>query len=170
MDLLWAPWRTKYIQSFKDKENIKSNTCFLCDSIKNKEEFHEKLIVAKSSHCFVILNKFPYNGGHLLIAPYRHTGDILDILDEEIIDMNNLTKISIKILNELSNPLGYNIGYNIGRVAGAGLPEHLHLHVIPRWNGDTSFISIISDTKVISQALEETQVILSEKFKEFGKY
>jgi len=125
------------------------------------------LVVYRQEKCIVMLNKFPYNGGHLLVAPLRHVAEIEELSDDELLDMMKTVKLSTKIINKISNPHGYNIGINQGRVAGAGLPGHVHIHIVPRWNGDTSFMSIISDTKVVSQSLEESQIVLSKAFQDY---
>ncbi|MCX7736487.1 MAG: HIT domain-containing protein [Candidatus Kapabacteria bacterium] len=166
MDILWAPWRSKYIQAFKDEEHRDNEkTCFLCEAAKSIGKERELLVVERLKHCFIMMNKFPYNGGHLLIVPYKHVPNLEDLSSEELIEMMDAVKLAIKAINYVSSPHGFNIGINIGRVAGAGVPDHIHIHVVPRWNGDTSFISIISDTKVVSQALDETQQVFSEAFK-----
>ncbi len=165
MDILWAPWRSKYIEGFKDeKTDPNNNPCFVCEAL-NSNDDKKSLVVYRNKNCFVMMNKYPYNGGHLLIAPNKHIATLEDIDDGTLFEMMKTVNLSINALKNLSNPHGFNIGMNIGRVAGAGLPGHLHIHIVPRWNGDTSFISAISDTKVISQTLQETQVALSEIFK-----
>ncbi|MGB9770502.1 MAG: HIT family protein [Candidatus Kapaibacteriota bacterium] len=152
MEILWSPWRTKYIESFSDEQN---NVCFVCEANEKTNEAKERLVVYRTSHSIVLMNKFPYNAGHLLVSPKKHT-DTLDSLDSsELLDLISTVRFSIKVLQIALKPHGFNVGINIGRVAGAGLPEHIHFHVIPRWNGDTSFISVISDTKVISQSMDE---------------
>jgi len=162
MEILWSPWRTKYIESFKDEENGRS--CFVCEAINNPNEAKERLVVYRTEHTIVVMNKFPYNAGHLLICPIKHTSTLDDLSSEELLDLMTVIRKSIQILGEAMKPHGYNVGMNIGRVAGAGLPEHIHFHVIPRWNGDTSFISVISDTKVISQSMEEIYDKLNSLF------
>jgi len=166
MDILWAPWRSKYIQSFKDEEqNTHQKVCFLCEAGISIGKERELLVVERLDKCFIMLNKFPYNGGHLMIVPYKHVPNLEDLTSEELLEMMEALKLAIKAINYISSPHGFNIGINLGRVAGAGVPDHIHIHVVPRWNGDTSFISIISDTKVVSQSLDETQQVFSEAFK-----
>lgn len=166
MEILWSPWRSRYIESFKDENS--ENTCFVCDAIKKVDEENERLVVYRSNHTIVIMNKFPYNAGHLLVCPLKHipTLDFLD--DNELLDLIQIVRKSISVLEKIMKPQGFNVGINIGRVAGAGLPEHIHFHVIPRWNGDTSFISVISDTKVISQSMEEIRGKLVELFQKLS--
>lgn len=153
MEILWSPWRTKYIESFTDEKN--ENLCFICEAIEKVDEAKERLVVFRTNSTIVIMNKFPYNAGHLLISPLKHTGTLENLNSEELLDLISTVRFSLKVLEVAMKPHGFNVGINIGRVAGAGLPEHIHFHVIPRWIGDTSFISVISDTKVISQSMEE---------------
>jgi len=165
MEVLWAAWRSKYIQGFKDeKTDPNNNPCFICEAGNSLGKDNEMLVVKRNKHCFVVLNKFPYNGGHCMVAPYKHVGELDELTDEEMLEMMQTVKETTKALNKMSNPHGYNIGINIGRVSGAGLPGHLHIHIVPRWHGDTSFMSVTSDTKVVSQSLEETQELLSKAF------
>ena len=160
MEILWSPWRSQYIGSFKD-DSINDEGCFFCNAIKNPEKDIDLLVVARFEHCFAILNKFPYNNGHTLIAPLRHIGDLQDLSEIEMIDIMKAIKIVSAGLDAIYKPHGFNIGANLGRAAGAGVPDHLHFHVIPRWNGDTSFTATISDTKVVSVSLVDTQRELS---------
>ncbi len=170
MKILWTPWRSKYIETFKEeKKGEKHKTCFLCDAINGVGEDKDRLIVARKKHCFVILNKFPYNNGHILLAPYRHIGEMNDLNNEELIELTFTLKDSVEILKKIYCPSGFNIGINLGRSAGAGLPEHLHFHVVPRWDGDTSFMATLFDVKIVSQSLEETQAILKRAFDEYLK-
>ncbi len=165
MEVLWAAWRSKYIQGFKsEKTDPNNNPCFICEACNSVGIDKEMLIVKRNNHCFVMLNKFPYNGGHVLVAPNRHVADLEELSDEELLEMMQTVKETTRALNKMSNPHGYNIGINLGRVSGAGLPGHLHIHIVPRWHGDTSFMSVLSDTKVVSQSLEETQELLSKAF------
>ncbi len=158
MKRLWAPWRIEYILMEKPKE------CIFCKAIKeNKDD--ENLILYRGKHSFIILNRFPYNSGHLMIVPYRHVKDIEDLNEEETTEMFILTQRSVKLLKTALNPDGFNIGINIGRVAGAGIESHIHIHIVPRWNGDTNFMPILSDTKVINQYLIETLEVLKKHIK-----
>jgi ATP adenylyltransferase len=169
MDILWSPWRSKYIQSFKDeKDKADENTCIFCDAVNSPGKEKELLVVARREKCFVMLNKFPYNGGHVMIAPIRHVAAIECLSDEEAVNLFNTIKETIKVMQHVSSPHGFNIGINQGRVAGAGIPCHIHIHVVPRWNGDTSFMPVLSETKIVSQALEETQEIISKAYEELA--
>ena len=156
-NLLWAPWRIQYIENEKDKG------CIFCIKPKEKND-KENLILFRSSHSFVIMNKFPYNSGHLMVVPYEHKKDFEYLTDNELMDINNLIKISIKVLRKVMNPDAFNIGLNLGKCAGAGIDEHLHYHIVPRWNGDTNFMPVISDTRVVPEAIERTYEKLKSEF------
>lgn len=147
---LWAPWRIPYIQGLDNK-----NECFICHDLKNKKDDDENLILWRTKNCIVILNRFPYNNGHLLIAPTRHISDLDQTSDEEMLELIKLIRETQKVLSLVIKPHGFNVGMNFGRCAGAGLPGHLHIHIVPRWDGDTNFINVCSNTNVISQSLSE---------------
>ncbi len=169
MDILWSPWRSKYIDTFKDEDKEKKDICFFCEAINAPERDEELLVVTRRKLCFAMLNRFPYNNGHILIAPYRHIGEFDKLTREEMTAIMELINDTIKMLDSCVKPHGYNIGANLGREAGAGVPGHLHFHIVPRWNGDTSFMPLISETKIVSQALEDNQKEFSVAFKElFG--
>jgi ATP adenylyltransferase len=150
MNRLFAPWRMKYIL-----DNNKENGCIFCNfPEENKDE--KRLILARSEKCFIMLNAFPYNNGHLMVSPYRHIADYDDLSIEELVDIHvNVQKV-IKMLKRVQNPQGFNVGLNLGKTAGAGFDEHLHIHIVPRWNGDTNFMPVLDDTRVIPQSLLET--------------
>lgn len=148
MDKLWAPWRIKYIQQKKTKD------CVFCKVHKAKQD-NKNFIILRSWHCYAILNTFPYNNGHVLIVSNRHIRSLEKLSDHELLDMNK-TLIKVKsILKKVLNPEGFNIGINIGKFAGAGVEKHIHIHLVPRWAGDTNFMPITADTKLISQSLKE---------------
>ncbi len=157
MDRLWAPWRIEYIRN-------PNRGCFLCEALKQKDE-KKVLIVEKNSKAFVIMNRYPYNNGHLLIAPTRHIGLIEELNEDEMIEMHRLISRAIKAMAITIHPEGFNIGINLGRVAGAGLVNHIHIHLVPRWQGDTNFMPISGETKVISEALLETYEKIKEGLK-----
>ncbi len=165
MEILWSPWRSEYIGTFKDDSAI-TNGCFFCNAIDKIDDDKNLLVVARFEYVIAMLNKFPYNNGHTLIAPKRHIGTLVDLDEREMLDIMNGIKLVTKALDIIYHPHGYNIGANLGRAAGAGVPEHLHFHVIPRWNGDTSFTATISDTKVVSVSLVDTQRELSNTLKQ----
>lgn len=149
MEQLWAPWRIQYVTRPKE------TGCILCQKSKeNKDETN--FILHRSQNNFIILNAFPYNPGHLMIAPYRHIANLQDLSDGEVTDHFNLVKKSLALLKEILNPDGFNIGLNIGKVAGAGIEEHLHTHIVPRWQGDVNFMPVLSNTRVISEELAAT--------------
>ena len=161
-DVLWAPWRMAYINSDK-KENARNvqvaeggdPACFICQAVADSTEFdRERLVVGRTDVSIAILNRFPYNNGHLLVAPKRHVASMELLTEKErLVIMNELT-YWVGVIKEKMNAEGFNVGINLGRVAGAGLPGHMHWHIVPRWNGDASFITTIGSAKAIPQALE----------------
>jgi ribonuclease HIII len=155
---LWAPWRAEYILSEK------SESCIFCNLEEDKDR--ETLVLHRESGAFVIMNKFPYNNGHLMVVPCRHVGDIGELTQEESLSLWELVQRSVRVLEMKMKPQGFNVGMNLGRIAGAGVEGHLHIHVVPRWSGDVNFMPAISDTKVISQSLEEAYDLLKQGFVE----
>ena len=147
---LWAPWRINYIQQLSEKSE-----CFICEDLENPQDDEKNLVLWRTRHCVVILNRFPYNNGHLLIAPVRHIGELDQADENELLELMQLVRESQKALTLAIKPHGFNVGINFERCAGAGLPGHLHIHVVPRWDGDTNFMAVCSDTDVISQSLDE---------------
>jgi len=145
-----------YIQGLAQK-----SPCFLCDYIRTPQQDGENLVLWRTERGLVVLNRFPYNNGHLLIAPLRHIATLREADDAEMLEMLKLVREAQKALTLAIQPHGFNVGMNFGRCAGAGLPEHLHIHIVPRWEGDTNFMSVCSDTKVISQSLAELYSQLS---------
>ena len=160
---LWAPWRIPYIRGLEKEEG-----CFLCRDYAHPEEDVENLVLWRTARSIVVLNRFPYNNGHLLIAPARHIADLGEASEEEMLELCKLVRESQRALSIAISPHGFNVGLNFGRCSGAGLPGHLHLHVVPRWEGDTNFISVCSDTKVIGQSLAELLAILGRASAEHG--
>ncbi len=148
MDALWAPWRMEYILGPKDNE------CFLCAAAHSTND-RARHVVRRGETCFGLLNRYPYNNGHLLVAPYRHVSGLDELTDAERLELMTLADALVRRLKETIHPDGFNLGLNLGKVAGAGLESHLHLHIVPRWNGDTNFMPILADTKVIPQALDD---------------
>ena len=156
---LWAPWRRQYI------EEISRGTdagCFFCNAITKNGD--KSLLLYADSHAMVIVNKYPYNPGHLMVAPVRHIGDLLSLSYDEAMAIWNLIRESIRILSRKYQPDGFNIGLNLGKFAGAGVEDHLHVHIVPRWAGDTNFMPIIADTKVISSSLSDIVEDLRREF------
>jgi ATP adenylyltransferase len=164
---LWAPWRIQYVQGL-GKEPLAGEKvgCFICYNLKHPQDDDENLVLWRTDKSIVILNRFPYNNGHLLIAPVRHIPDLGDASDEEMLDMIKLIGESQKALSQVIKPHGFNVGMNFGRCAGAGLPGHLHIHVVPRWDGDTNFMAVCSGTDVISQSLTELLELMKKISKE----
>jgi len=159
MERLWAPWRMTYIKGVNKEED----GCIFCIKPQQNND-KENLLLFRGKKSFVLMNLFPYNNGHLMIIPYKHTSDILDIDKETSGEMWELLNLSKRVLTTVMNPEGFNIGMNIGRNAGAGIDQHIHLHIVPRWNGDTNFMPVTGETKVISQALNETYDALLPHF------
>ncbi|GIL19772.1 MAG: HIT domain-containing protein [Candidatus Jettenia sp.] len=157
MKNIWAPWRIAYIQ-----ESSQENGCFLCNAFQDNQD-KKHLVIYRGKECFCILNRYPYNSGHLMITPNKHKADISDLTDEEMLEIMKLTRDMKETLMKIMKPEGFNIGINLGKSAGAGLAGHFHLHIVPRWGGDTNFMPVISDVKVIPQSLEDVH-------KEFKKY
>jgi len=159
MDVLWAPWRLQYIVQARDSQD---RGCFICAAIAGSDD-RANLVVFRSRLAVVMLNKYPYNNGHLLVAPQAHKGDPTELTDEEVLDVMRALHRMLDVLRRRLAPDGFNVGLNLGRVAGAGLPDHLHWHVVPRWQGDTNFMPVVADTKVISQSLEALYELLAEE-------
>ena len=157
MRQIWAPWRIEYIQMEKQEG------CILCDKPKQNNDALN-YILYRGDKNFIIMNSYPYNPGHLMIAPYRHIANLEELTDEERDEHFEIVSRSIKLLKEVFNPGGFNIGVNIGRVAGAGIDDHIHTHIVPRWRGDTNFMPVMADIKVIPEALAETYKKLAGKF------
>jgi ATP adenylyltransferase len=149
---LWAPWRLEYVQHADELDR-----CVFCEP-------EEELLVHRGARVLVVLNKFPYSSGHVLVAPHRHVGDFAALDDDEVRDVHRLAAQAIAALRAEYAPHGFNLGWNIGRVAGAGIEDHVHQHVVPRWNGDTSFMPVLGDVKVLPEALVRTAERLRLRF------
>ncbi|MEZ4599322.1 MAG: HIT domain-containing protein [Syntrophotaleaceae bacterium] len=162
MKQLWAPWRMTYLQC---KDEKTEDGCVFCVVGKEAED-QKRLILCRGSSSFIMMNKYPYTNGHLLIAPYRHVSDVEDLSEEEVFEMHRLLVRAKKALHNCSRPQGFNIGVNLGSIAGAGIADHLHMHLVPRWTGDTNFMPVFADVRVIPQHLEETYAILCRCFAE----
>lgn len=147
--MLWAPWRMEYIKGEKERG------CVFCRRIKEKRD-EENFILRRGKYTFLILNTFPYNNGHTLIVPYRHTGKFEELTKEEKEEIMNFLSLLLRVLKERLNPDGFNVGINLGEGAGAGISDHLHIHVVPRWKEDTNFMPVISKVKVIPESLKKT--------------
>jgi len=164
MKRLWAPWRIIYI---RDIHQRKEATCVFCEAPKKNDE--EVYIVYRGKHSYIIMNIYPYNTGHLLIAPYRHVAEIEKLKPYELWEMMLLTQAAVRGLKESLSPEGFNIGVNIGRSAGAGIDEHVHIHIVPRWLGDTNFMPILGNTKIIPQWLKETYDSIKEPIRKWAE-
>lgn len=149
MEHLWTPWRMEYIRSDKQAG------CVFCDMLAAGDD-RERLIVYRSERAFIVLNKYPYNNGHLMAVPYRHVDTLEALEPEELADVMGLVTLGIRALRACMQPEGFNVGANIGRVAGAGVRDHVHLHVVPRWGGDTNFMPILADVRIIPELLGDT--------------
>ena len=157
--ILWNPWRYEYVKTTTKP----AKECILC-KLPEKSD-HESLIIHRGKHSYIALNAYPYNSGHLMIIPYRHVPSLENLEREELYELMELIIESLKILRESFSPDGFNIGVNIGRAAGAGIADHVHIHVVPRWVGDTNFMAIIGSTKNLPISLEETYKLLKDAWK-----
>lgn len=168
MKQIWAPWRIEYINmSQKSKGKTRTKGCFLC--LKDPKSDKDNLVLLRGKYSFVIMNRYPYNPGHIMIAPYRHIGEMEKCSPEEAGEMFIFTQKCIKALKKAMKPDGFNAGFNIGSVAGAGVPGHLHLHLIPRWQGDTNFMPIIGETKIINEEVYKTYKKIKSALNKNGK-
>jgi ATP adenylyltransferase len=154
MKHLFSPWRSKYIASFRNEKPRKGFSLFSTMILQNNDE--KNLILVRKKHCFVVMNLFPYNNGHLMIVPYKQTRDISALTPEESAEIMQTTSEMISILKKVMKPHGFNFGANLGRVAGAGIDDHIHFHIVPRWNGDTNFMPTLSEVKVVSEEIRIT--------------
>lgn len=166
MDKLWSPWRSKYIESFKDKTG--DEECIFCASAKATIEDDNHLVCYRGEFCFIMLNLYPYNNGHLMVVPFKHISDFSDLSIDERLEIMRLIDKSTKCLTGLMKPHGFNVGANLGKAAGAGIDQHLHFHVVPRWSGDTNFMPVLGDVKVISQDLSIAKKQLIDAFKKLN--
>ncbi len=158
MDQLWAPWRLSYVATAKAPTALEP--CFICRGL-SEDNDRQNLIALRTPLSVVLLNRFPYNNGHLLIAPRAHKGRLDDLGSDELLETMESLRRMTNVLDDLICPDGYNVGLNLGHAAGAGLPGHLHWHVVPRWHGDTNFMPIVSDVKVIVQSLDALYDLLT---------
>ena len=157
MEIIWTPWRYEYVNSVDERDG-----CIFCE--KSKEETdRENLVVYRGRHCFAILNLFPYTTGHIMIAPYEHTGTIEKLDPETLTEMMVVAQNSLSAIRDAFGPEGFNLGINISRVAGAGIKDHVHLHLVPRWAGDNNFMAVIADTRVLPRTLDDVWLALEGK-------
>jgi ATP adenylyltransferase len=147
---LWAPWRLEYIKS-----TAEGSSCVFCAAVQGYDE--EKLILHRGARSIALLNRYPYSSGHFMVAPNRHVGEFGELDQEEVLELHRLASAGMDALAKTYGPQGYNVGWNLGRIAGAGVVDHVHLHVVPRWAGDTNFMPVLADTKVLPEHLQETR-------------
>jgi ATP adenylyltransferase len=152
---LWAPWRLEYIQGADEQEG-----CVFCRATALDDE--EGLVVHRGERAFVLVNRYPYAAGHLMVAPYRHEGDFGALEAEEAVEIHRLASVALGAIEQTMRAQGFNLGWNLGRIAGAGIVDHVHLHVVPRWAGDTNFMPVLADVKVMPEALEATRRRLAD--------
>lgn len=155
MERIWAPWRQSYVSNSRPDKN-----CIFCPDPAGKDD-RERLILVRSDYSLLMLNRYPYSGGHLMVAPLRHTAELDDLTDVELLDLMHLLRRARALLGRVASPDGYNVGINLGRAAGAGVEEHLHIHIVPRWNGDSNFMTVVGDVRVIPEGLAEAYERLS---------
>jgi len=159
MEQLWAPWRLEYIQSPED------DGCIFCVDEESADD-QKRLIVVRGEHSYVIMNRYPYSNGHLMVSPYRHLSDTAELERHEVLEIHQLMVRSQSVLRDICASQGFNVGWNIGPAAGAGIADHIHMHIVPRWVGDSNFMPILADTRVIPQHLETTYSLLAKAFLE----
>lgn len=155
MEVIRAPWRMSYINEASGQTASPKDSCFFCRYTAEDNDA-ENLVVTRGTFSFVVMNRFPYSSGHLMVVPYQHTANLSDLHPEEYAEIFSFAQKSTEVLREIMHAEGFNLGMNIGKIAGAGVDSHLHLHVVPRWNGDTNFMSVTAETKVLPEALSET--------------
>jgi ATP adenylyltransferase len=167
MDRLWAPWRLEYVKS----TDFEQSNCVFC--IDPTQCNVRRYVLHCAEHCFVIMNLYPYTNGHIMVAPYRHTNNLSELTTEEKTEIMEMVTVSTEILKEAIHCHGFNIGVNVGKAAGAGIADHLHFHIVPRWTGDINFMAVIGNTKVIPECIDDSYKTLKkyfeERFNEKGK-
>ena len=166
MEKLWSPWRSNYIDAFKDAKD--DDACVFCGAESENINNENCQIVYKGQYSFIMMNLYPYNSGHLMIIPYRHLSEYLELTDEELNEIMQLNKKAIIALKNIMSPHGFNFGANIGQAAGAGIHTHLHFHLVPRWTGDTNFMPVLGDVKIISQDLLVTKKNIISELEKIG--
>jgi ATP adenylyltransferase len=164
MDKLWSPWRSKYIESFKPGSD-KEEGCLFC-RIAEENKDKENYLVYRGRESYIVMNLYPYNSGHLMIVPYQHASSLSEFDEATRLDCMNMINLGCDILGKAVYPHGFNIGANIGRVSGAGIDEHVHFHIVPRWNGDTNFMPVLNEVKIISDFMDATYEKLKKALKE----
>jgi ATP adenylyltransferase len=161
VERLWTPWRRAFVEGAAADGT--DAACFLCGLAADLQEDQHNLVLARADRVFVLMNLYPYNSGHLMVAPYQHCGDLAMLDPSTSSEMMHLTQRCVSVLQAVYRPHGFNIGMNLGKPAGAGVPDHLHIHVVPRWNGDTNFMPVVGQTKVLPELLRETSARLAPR-------
>ncbi len=161
MERLWTPWRRAYLEGSAGH----ATGCFLCDHAHDTGHDRENLVLFRAASVFVLLNLYPYNSGHLMVAPYQHIGDFPRLEPATASDLMAVTQRAVDALGQVYAPDGFNLGMNLGKSAGAGVPDHLHMHVVPRWDGDTNFMPVVGETKVLPESLDQTYERLEPYFR-----
>jgi ATP adenylyltransferase len=162
VERLWTPWRRAYLEG----NDSHASGCFLCAHAADEAHDRENLVVFRAPLVFVLLNLYPYNSGHVLVAPYAHTGDFAALDAEVASGLMHATQRAVLALQRVYTPDGFNVGMNLGKSAGAGVPDHLHVHVVPRWDGDTNFMPVVGETKVLPESLAQTRERLAGQFED----
>ncbi|MCF7935634.1 MAG: HIT domain-containing protein [Synergistales bacterium] len=162
MHHIWAPWRMAYIKG----EGKSAHGCIFCDFPKEHDD-QRRHILQRGERCFVMMNLFPYNPGHLMVVPYRHIAGYEELTDEEGAEMHRMAREWVGLLRERMQPQGFNMGINMGKVAGAGYEEHIHLHIVPRWNGDMNFMPVLGETRVVPETIDATYAWLCEQWEQY---
>jgi ATP adenylyltransferase len=160
VERLWTPWRRAYLEG----GDSHAAGCFLCAHAADAEHDGENLVLLRGESVFVLLNLYPYNSGHLMVAPYAHTGDFALLSGDVAAELMHVAQRAVGVLQSVYAPDGFNVGMNLGKSAGAGVPDHLHVHVVPRWNGDTNFMPVVGETKVLPESLDQTYERLAAVF------
>ena len=163
MERIWAPWRQSYVSN-----ETPCKSCIFCTGPGAKDD-RDRLILLRSEYSLMMLNRYPYTGGHLLVAPLRHTAEPDDLTDAELLDFMHLLSRGRALLNRVATPDGFNLGMNLGKAAGAGVADHLHIHIVPRWNGDSNFMTVVGDVRVIPEGLAEAYERLRVALADGGK-
>lgn len=165
---LWAPWRMEYIHALGEMSSTEKNECFLCAYASSPESDPANRVVWRTDAVLTVFNRFPYSNGHLLVAPTEHCGDLPDLDDEVLAELFRTVRDAKRLLVRTTNAQGFNVGMNFGRCAGAGLPDHLHVHIVPRWEGDTNFMPVLGDTKVIPQSMDAQVALMKDTVRDLG--